>query len=213
MFLCLATTTLTALTAVKPRGTVAPGAVVVAPTQEYNHFLRKATVFVLDDGDDGTIGVNLGSPTMLTIGEAAANVVTGDLGDNKLWMGGEHGGTGAVMLHAVPGLAGSKKIGDSDIFVGGIAQARQLVDDGQKRPADFKFFFNVAKWPKGLLQDMVDEGRWLAFDNVPTSVVLDQDPDLDVPGLWSSFRKLNARLRKQEKEQITDDDERHEEEV
>mmetsp|Transcript_13362 Transcript_13362/g.43545 ORF Transcript_13362/g.43545 Transcript_13362/m.43545 type:complete len:191 (+) Transcript_13362:136-708(+) len=109
MFLCLATTTLTALTAVKPRGTVAPGAVVVAPTQEYNHFLRKATVFVLDDGDDGTIGVNLGSPTMLTIGEAAANVVTGDLGDNKLWMGGEHGGTGAVMLHAVPGLAGSKK--------------------------------------------------------------------------------------------------------
>lgn len=193
---------LVAAAALKPLSLVKPGAVVLAPSGEYNHFLRQASVLILNHGDEGTIGVNLGSPTLLTIGEAA-DVITGDLGENRLWMGGEHGGRGAVMVHAVPGLEGAKQIGESELFVGGVKQAQQLVDDGTKMASDFKFFFNVAKWPKDQLQGMVDEGRWLALE-APVDVVLDQAPDLDVQSLWSSLRKQAIAALAQDVEDVVD---------
>ena len=166
---------------------VAPGVAVVAPAGEYNHFLRKATIFIVEQTDEATIGVNLLSPTMLTIGEAAP-VITGPLAENRLWMGGEHGGRGAIMLHAVPGLDGSKPIGDSDIFVGGIRAAQDLVASGERSSSDFKFFFNVAKWSTDQLQIAVDEGRWTAFQ-IPTDLVLLQDDSLAIGDLWSVVKR------------------------
>lgn len=53
---------------------VQAGCAVTAPAKEFSHFLRKATVLVLDHGDSGTVGVNLMVPTLLTIGEAVKGV-------------------------------------------------------------------------------------------------------------------------------------------
>ena len=47
----------------------------------------------MEHTERGTLGVNLESPTLLTIGEAASGLVTGRLAENCLFMGGEYGAT------------------------------------------------------------------------------------------------------------------------
>lgn len=50
------------------------GCTVTAPALEYSHFLRRATVFVIEHDASASMGVNLLKPTLLTIGEAAQGV-------------------------------------------------------------------------------------------------------------------------------------------
>mmetsp|Transcript_12194 Transcript_12194/g.36223 ORF Transcript_12194/g.36223 Transcript_12194/m.36223 type:complete len:208 (-) Transcript_12194:12-635(-) len=172
---------------------VAVGVVATAPSGEYNHFLRKASILVVEHSrEGGTFGVNLESPTLLSIGEAAAGVVTGPLGDNILFMGGEHGGRGAVMIHGVPDLEGAVSLGGSGLYIGGIKDAAARVEAGDNDREDFKFFFNLCKFAPGELDAAVEEGRWDIYDRVPREVVLRQDPNADAGALWGEIRR-NAR--------------------
>ncbi|KAJ8613808.1 hypothetical protein CTAYLR_004919 [Chrysophaeum taylorii] len=177
MFLALAITRL---------ASVREGCAVTAPPKEFNHFLRKATVFVIEHGDGGTVGVNLMKPTMLTIGEAAG--VQGAIGENTLYEGGEAGGRGVLMIHAVQDLEGAKQIGDSGIFVGGLKAAVERVAIGRNHPSDFKFFFNYVKWPKGQLDQDVQSGRWTPFD-LPHDLILHQDDDGRPTDLWNKIHR------------------------
>lgn len=52
------------------------GCTVTAPALEFSHFLRRATVFMIEHDASASMGVNLMKPTLLTIGEAAQGVST-----------------------------------------------------------------------------------------------------------------------------------------
>ena len=181
---------------------VAPGVCVLAPAQEYNHFLRKATVFLLEHSEEGSYGVNLVSPTMLTIGEAAQGVVTGPLAENRLYMGGEYGGRGALLLHDTADLPGAVRMGESEVYVGGIKAAQDLVASGDREASEFKFFFNVAKWGPGELQAAVDEKRWSAF-HLPKEIVLSQDATVAVGDLWSFVKRSHKERQEEEEEEAS----------
>lgn len=165
---------------------VKPGCAVLAPAREFNHFLNKATILVLDHGPTGSAGVNLQKATLLTMGEAGS--ITGKLAENTLFMGGEHGGRGVFMLHAIEDLEGASPVGNSGLFVGGLAAAQERVATGVNKPEDFKFFFNYIKWPPGELDQDVASGRWKAFD-LPHHLLMNQDADSDPIDLWNIVRR------------------------
>lgn len=182
----LLATVFVALPGVQRVQRVKPGCAVLAPAREFNHFLNKATILVLDHGPTGSAGVNLQSATLLTMGEAGS--VTGKLADNTLFMGGEHGGRAVVMLHAIDDLEGASPIGGSGLYVGGLAAAQERVAAGLNQPEDFKFFFNYIKWAPGELDKDVDSGRWKAFD-LPHHLLLNQDAESDPADLWNLVRR------------------------
>ena len=81
----------TDIKSVAPVQRAAAGQVVLAPRNEYNHFLRQAAVLVVEHTERGSLGVSLDSPTLLTIGEAAKGLLEdSELAENRLFM---HGGT------------------------------------------------------------------------------------------------------------------------
>lgn len=174
----------------KQTQTVTLGVVVTAPVKEYDHFLRQSAVLIIEHGDGApSYGLNLESPTMMTIGEAAAGVVTGPLGENQLFMGGQHGGRGAMMVHSTPGVAGATRLGDTGLYIGGIKDAMARVDRGDAACDDFKFFFNLCKFPPGQLDGDVADGRWTAYEDVPLAIMLRQNRFADKGDLWAEIRK------------------------
>ena len=184
----------TDIKSVAPVQRAAAGQVVLAPRNEYNHFLRQAAVLVVEHTERGSLGVSLDSPTLLTIGEAAKGLLEdSELAENRLFMGGEYGGDSATMIHACEDVAGARRLGGSDLFLGGLADAAKRVNAGINRPEDFKFFFNFCKWAPGELDDAIADGRWRALTGVPREVVLDQDPFADRAGGEAETFKSDAR--------------------
>ena len=184
----------TDIKSVAPVQRAAAGQVVLAPRNEYNHFLRQAAVLVVEHTERGSLGVSLDSPTLLTIGEAAKGLLEdSELAENRLFMGGEYGGDSATMIHACEDVAGARRLGGSDLFLGGLADAAKRVNAGINRPEDFKFFFNFCKWAPGELDDAIADGRWRALTGVPREVVLDQDPFADRGKLWRTLARAAKR--------------------
>ena len=68
------------------------GCVMTASPTEFDHHMRRASVLLLKHDEAGTIGINLDSPTSLSIGEATEGLKLGILGKNLLFSGGETGG-------------------------------------------------------------------------------------------------------------------------
>ena len=68
------------------------------------------------------------------------------------------------------------------------ADAMQRVDAGKCDPDEFKFFFNMAKFAGGELQQAVVDGRWSAYEGIPRAVILRQDPGADRDTLWGEIR-------------------------
>lgn len=95
------------------------------------------------------------------------------------------------MLHAIADLEGATPVGDSGVFLGGLADADRRCRSGENDPSDFKFFFNYVRWPAGELERDVASGRWQAFA-LPPELVLHQDDEVEPADLWSLVRRRRS---------------------
>ena len=132
---------------------VRPGVVLLAPAEEFHHFLRESAVFIYDMGTDANDdyiirGVILDNPTPFTIGEMMDNKENGGVYDNLIFRGGESGGQEAFCLHSVDTL-GLEEIGTSSIYQGG---ELDKIED----PSKVKFFFNYMEFMEHELEDMLE---------------------------------------------------------
>lgn len=186
---------------------VRPGAVLIAPDHEHNHFLKKAAVFVYAVGLDvfgerAVRGVVLDHPTVFTMGEMAPGTVQGLLAGNLLFQGGDQGNDKVLMMHDDAGFG--REIGNSGVYEGGLVAATRLVDDGDSEPDRFKFFFNHVEFSDRVLRSMLaqtdsDGDAWISAE-IPVDLVLDSD--LDKGEAWRGLRrKLKAVM-----EEDTDND-------
>jgi hypothetical protein len=167
-----------------PNAIVREGAVLVAPPEEYNHYLMRSALFVyamgLDDYNEQVIRcVVLDNPTPFTLGEMAtglngmerdgsssSSASSSPLLNNLIYRGGNLGGETAMMLHSRKELE-RDEIGTSGIYEGGLAQALSQVKtiteadaDANEAQApmvnDFKFFFNYCQFSPVELETMLD---------------------------------------------------------
>eukprot|EP00904_Undaria_pinnatifida_P001279 jgi/Undpi1/11151/HiC_scaffold_30.g13449.m1 len=170
-----------------------PGCVLVAGPDTYGHMTFKAVALVYEHGEgQPTRAVCIDKGLDFTIGEMSG----GDLGrltDNRLFRGGDEGGSVAIMVHSHD-ISGARALGDTGLFVGGFAAALDLVDRRAAEPKEFKFFFNHLAWPDGALEEQVKKGLWKLV-KLPNDVVLETKRMRDME-LWG--RVEFALKKKQE---------------
>lgn len=167
-----------------PNALVREGVVLIAPTEEYNHYLMRASIYVyamgLDEYNEQVIRcVVLDNPTPFTMGEmtnrqngsessSSSSSSSPLLEQNLLYRGGNLGGETAMMLHSVKEL-GREEIGCSGIYQGGFEQALEWVADSStaaststssslslSRAQQFKFFFNYCQFSPFELEGMLE---------------------------------------------------------
>lgn len=132
---------------------VRPGVVLLAPAEEFHHYLRQSAIFIYamgtDENDDYVIrGAILDNPTPFTIGEMMEKKSSGGVYENLIFRGGESGGQEAFCLHSDESLD-LEEIGTSNIFQGGDI-------DKIKDPSKVKFFFNYMEFLEQELEDMLE---------------------------------------------------------
>jgi len=157
------------------------GCVLLAQPGEHDHFLSKAAVFIFEHNERGTQGVILGRQSAFSLGETAPGI--GLFAPNALFIGGESGPDMAIMFHKFD-LGGYAKNVGGGIYVGGLRQARELVESRSAEPNDFKFIFNNVQWAPGLLQNEIEQKRWDVI-RMPTSLILEQKM---ASSIWAKAR-------------------------
>ena len=174
---------------------VRPGVVLVAPPDEFHHFLREAAVFIYamghDEDDEYVIrGAIIDHPTPFTIHEMlpadsnavdANNEATAEFLQNLMYRGGELGDA-VFMLHSDPKLGDQAKqemIGGSGVFQGGMEYAvnNEYAIDPQK----VKFFFQYMEFTEVELEEMLENReeestQWVSVE-VPPDFVLSNEWD------------------------------------
>jgi putative AlgH/UPF0301 family transcriptional regulator len=183
-----------------PHAVVRPGVVLLAPPDEFHHFLRKAAVFIyamgLDDDDVYVIrGVIIDQPTPFTMQEMMKQDTTTQKDaflQNLIYRGGEKGDA-AFMLHADQTLGDateSEMIGTSGIYQGGMnyALSNEYALDSEK----VKFFFSYMEFTEkeieGMLESREDERTaWVSVE-APHELVLSSDWDRG--DAWARLRNV-----------------------
>mmetsp|Transcript_15561 Transcript_15561/g.35676 ORF Transcript_15561/g.35676 Transcript_15561/m.35676 type:complete len:329 (-) Transcript_15561:149-1135(-) len=171
---------------------VRPGVVLLAPAEEFHHYLRQSAVFVYamgtDDNEDYVIrGVIIDNPTPFAIEEMMEEATNNDtcsggVYENLIFRGGESGGQEAFCLHSWEGMD-LEEIGTSGVYQGGdLSQIRD--------PSRVKFFFNYMEFLEQELEDMLDviheDGDGWTSVEVPPEMVLNSD--YDKGDAWSKLR-------------------------
>jgi hypothetical protein len=175
---------------------VRPGVVLVAPPDEYHHFLRESAVFIYAMGEDEhdvyvIRGVIVDHPTPFTMHEmmpAGQAVLDGQADDqqsvakflkNLLYRGGELGDA-VFMLHSDQRLgeqADQEVIGSSGIYQGGLEHAQE--NNYEINPDRCKFFFSYMEFTEAEMNEMLenreDEStQWVSVE-VPPDFVLNSE--------------------------------------
>lgn len=159
------------------------GCVLLSKFGEFDHVLRNSAILVYEHNYRGTVGLVLGKTSPFTMGEMAPNM--GVFAPNALYRGGSEGSDTAVMVHKYD-LEGSCKSLGKGLFVGGLKEAKQLVDSMKANPKDFNFVFNNVQWAPGVLESEISAERWDVCEVSPDLLLsfnLHRDHDL----LWKSL--------------------------
>jgi putative AlgH/UPF0301 family transcriptional regulator len=177
-------------TTIEPCSELGKGVVLLAQPSEFSHFLIRAAVLLFEyDPKTGAKGVILEKPTAFSMGEMSPTA--GPFEPNVLFTGGEDGQDMAIMFHKYD-LDGFAKYIGSGIYVGGLKQARELVESYKAKPRDFKFIFNYVMWGPAQLETELKNGRW-NLAKIPPDMVLEQAGG--VGSLWSKARRaLNLNV-------------------
>jgi putative AlgH/UPF0301 family transcriptional regulator len=156
------------------------GCVIAASADDYGHFTQKSVALVFEYNTEATKAVVIDKPSAFTIGEMTS-MDMGALAGNRLYRGGEDGGSAVIMIHK-RNLPGAQRIGDSNLFVGGLQAAKAAVTAGQAGAGEFKFFFNFMRWSPGGLEEQVNRGKWHTV-LLPDDAITNQSPRADEE-LW-----------------------------
>lgn len=178
---------------------VRPGVVLLAPAEEFHHYLRQAAVFIyamgVDEHDVYVVrGVIIDHPTAFTIGEMMDQpddaAKKSPIFSNHLFRGGDLGGESAFMLHsddATAKTANLEMVGTSGIYQGGFEHALSSSDFDTEKA---KFFFHYMEFTEqeldNMLEDPQDDGdAWVSVE-VPPEIVM--SCEYDRGDCWARLR-------------------------
>jgi len=197
---------------------VRPGCVLLAPAEEFHHYLRQSAVFIYamgTDDDDAYVirGVIIDNMTPWTMGEmikiqrdendenSSSSNGSGSIYDNLICKGGDTGGEDVFCLHSVADIntagaggvgAGTvlEEIGTSTLYQGGDLQKLSKED-----PSKVKFFFNYMEFLEQELEEMLDitheDGdSWMSVEVSPEIVL---NTNYEKGECWTRLRSAIRR--------------------
>jgi len=151
---------------------LAPGVVIVAAPDNYDHYFCESVLLLLEhDEDKGSRAVLLNHETPWSVAEMNSALTPFDT--NVVFLGGDRGADTMLMLHADPSLPGAQPVGAAGVQRGGLAAAAARVAAKPAAATDYKFFYKVSEWLPGMLEREVQEGLWSAVE-LPAAQLLEQ---------------------------------------
>lgn len=174
--------------AVQPASFTGRGSVILCQPGETDRFFTKSVILITEYSERGTVGAIINKPTAFTMGEMSPGI--GVFEPNALFMGGNQGSDTAIMLHPYELGGFSKNLGNG-LYLGGMREAKELVENFKAKPRDFKFVFNTIEWPPGAFELQIETKRW-DFCTMSPELICGQTEDV-YGTLWSSARN---QLRK-----------------
>jgi len=112
--------------------------------QQYFH---QAVILVLEHNEKGSMGVILNRPTQYTMGYVSGDDAS-PFSQNALYFGGDVGDGTVSFLHGSAVVSGSVEV-TPGVFLGGYDSACDLVNQGDVKPNECKFFARYCGWGAG----------------------------------------------------------------
>jgi len=187
-----------------------PGTIITSPLYESSHWLKKCSIFLYSITKHYEFvlkGVILDYPTAFTIGEMS-NSIPGVLSGNILLNGGDVGSDKVIVLHPYDTkyimqdnklydndstvCKGSYRIGDSNIYMGGLHDLTILAEKKLIDSEKCQFVFNYVEFTEKQVKEIImkevkgDDDGWMSFNVRDVNLVLKQD--LKRGDIWKKLR-------------------------
>lgn len=142
----------------------------------------KRTVILLSEhNEEGTTGFILNKPTDLSLNDGVQDFPEFDV---PLYFGGPVHTDILHYIHKVPNIEGCKEIIPGLYWGGNIEQLKVLMDTGQIKPGEIRFYAGYSGWMPNQLNSEIREKSWI-ISPVNVSVALNYNP----ASMWSEVLK------------------------
>lgn len=137
-----------------------------------------AVILVIEDNDEGAMGLVINRPSSLTVDSAFSQVDQPVLSSAPIFSGGPVETTALFILHNCAELGGTDESVTSDIFLTGSNDSfESLVKNEQHcdHECGFRVYCGYAGWDSSQLQGEIDRGDWMVL-SAEGHFVFDVDP-------------------------------------
>ena len=150
-----------------------------------DEFFHNSVVFISEYSDDGIVGFIVNKPLNFEIFDLIDGFPEFD---TTIYYGGPVETENLYFIHRVPEkITGSVHI-TKDLYWGGsFEQVKTLIQNGDLKPDDIRFFLGYSGWGKEQLDQEISSESWLV-DETDESLF-----DWDIEGLWKDRLKIHGK--------------------
>jgi putative AlgH/UPF0301 family transcriptional regulator len=181
------------------------GSVVFSTEGSVDHYFHEALVLIIEHSErSGSRGVVLNNPTPWTVQDMTGRPSLGKLDDNPIFLGGDAGRDTMLMVHGLHLVEGATPLGEPGVgialggdalYVGGTANAAELVDAGELQASNFRFFYKSVEWLPGQLEKQVAGGMLHHVKLSPSLLLGQKTVGKDLWGRVKTLLKLDGDER------------------
>ena len=170
-------------TIIKPR--LNKGKLLLSQPLISDEFFHNSVVFISEYSDDGIVGFIVNKPLNFEIFDLIDGFPEFD---TTIYYGGPVETENLYFIHRVPEkITGSVHI-TKDLYWGGsFEQVKTLIQNGDLKPDDIRFFLGYSGWGKEQLDQEISSESWLV-DETDESLF-----DWDIEGLWKDRLKIHGK--------------------
>jgi len=121
---------------------------------------KRTVVFICENQKSGSVGFILNRPMPLKLSEAVEDIYNFDA---TLYFGGPVQTDTLHFLHNVPELEGCIRIIDGLYWGGNFEALKAMINAGQVKPENFRFFLGYSGWDMSQLDHELAEHSWITY--------------------------------------------------
>ena len=142
---------------------------------------KRSVVFLCENQKSGSVGFILNRPMPLKLSEAVEDIYNFDA---TLYFGGPVQTDTLHFIHNVPDLEGCIQIIEGLYWGGNFDTLKEMINSGQVKPENFRFFLGYSGWDLTQLDHELAENSWITYP-AKSKHVFNVKPDL----LWKEVLK------------------------
>ncbi|RIJ41645.1 YqgE/AlgH family protein [Pontibacter oryzae] len=153
------------------------------------NFERSVVLLCSHVEDEGSFGLVLNRASNLNLSDVL-DVFSDDF-DMTLGIGGPVQYNTLHYIHRLPGLHQAVKLAQDVYWGGDFEMLRTMIDTGQVKKDDIRFFLGYSGWTPGQLQEEIDKNVWIVNNNAANKLF-----NLDTETLWRSIlREMGGKFK------------------
>ncbi len=157
------------------------GIILISEPSLKDFYFRQSVVLLAEHNEDGTFGVIVNKPIEVRLDE----VIKGFSGfDYPVYLGGPVKTDSIFFIHTIPEIENSLRIMDGLFWGGDIDVIRNMMEAGEMRETQIRFFLGYSGWNPDQLDREIGEKSWV-LSQASVSEVINNEPE----DLWSNYLK------------------------